>query len=414
MFLNKKDYLMKIQSKLFNSYVMASKKNARKKKDVEVENYDILQLDEKIKKMIQEETKKLDVYKERYKDIEDKLLENTKGIIPIPYKYKKELEEEINELDKKISDIETNNMFAEYICISQKIITEYLQLVMVPVKVSFFSKVKDDNTSEQKGDLLDKFLDIAKKYVPIKTYKKETAKKLSCCCGNNNPNEFQQTDDTLTCENCGTETPLYTIQTNFKDIDRVNLAQKYKYKRKVHFRDTVNQYQGKQNKKFNPAMYTDVDDWFQRHNLLSIVKVPKGETWSDTRIFHEKHKNITKEHLSMALTETKHNKHYEDINLIYNYFTGIPCPDISDIEAELYEDFDKVAEVYETLDDSDVADRVNFLNGQYVLYQLLRRRGRKVRESDFDLLKTRERRIEHDTIFEKIALLLEWTFESTV
>lgn len=378
---------------------MASKKNARKKKDVEVENYDILQLDEKIKKMIQEETKKLQTYKDRYKEVEHKLLENSKDIFPLPYKYRKELEEEKIELEKKISDIETNNMFAEYICISQKIIAEYLQLIMVPVKVSFFSKVKEDDTSEQKVDLLDKFLDIAKKYVPIKTYKKEIVKKLSCECGNNNPNEFHQTDDTLTCENCGCETTVYTIQTNFKDIDRVNMSQKYKYKRRVHFRDTSNQYQGKQNKKFSAKMYTDVDEWFEKQNLLV-----EGKT------FHEKHKNITKEHLSMALTETKHNKHYEDINLIFNYFTGIPCPDISEVEAELFEDFDKVADVYETLDN---IDRTNFLNGQYVLYQLLRRRKVKVKESDFDILKTRDRLIEHDSIFSRICEILEWSFTST-
>ena len=74
-------------------------------------------------------------------------------------------------------------------------------------------------------------------------------------------------------------------------------------------------------------------------------------------------------------------------------------------------DFDKVAGVYKTLTD---IDRTNFLNGQYVLYQLLRRRGVSVRESDFDILKTRERLSEHDDIWMRICVVLEWTFRPTV
>lgn len=376
-----------------------SKKNIRRKKDVEVEQYDILQLDEKIRKMIQEESKQIEAYKKRLDEIEDILNKNS-GIIPLAYRLRKELENEQKELKNKIIDIENNNMLAEYVCISQKIISEYLQLIMVPVKVSFFSKSKENTeTDEKKGDLLDQFLEIAKKYVPIRAHKKESIRKISCTCGNNNSNEFKQTEDFLICEDCGLEKMMYTIQTNFKDIDRVNMSQKYKYKRKVHFRDTVNQYQGKQNKKFSPKMYKDVDEWFEKHNLLV-----------DSEIFYEKHKNITKEHLSMALTETGHNKHYEDINLIFNYFTGIACPDISDVENDLFDDFDKVVDIYESLDG---IDRTNFLNNQYILYQLLRRRKVKVKESDFDILKTRDRLIEHDSIFERICIHLEWSFSST-
>ncbi len=119
--------------------------------------------------MIHEETKKLDEYKDRIGEIKQSLLNKT-----IPYRKRKELEEENCVLEKKIHDLETNNMFAEYICISQKIIAEYMQLLMIPMNISFFSKKKDisENVSENKKEnLLEKFLDIAKKYIPIKTYK---------------------------------------------------------------------------------------------------------------------------------------------------------------------------------------------------------------------------------------------------
>ena len=38
----------------------------------------------------------------------------------------------------------------------------------------------------------------------------------------------------------------------------------------------------------------------------------------------------------------------------------------------------------------------------------------EVKESDFDILKTRERLVEHDEIYQKICMKLEWTFIPTV
>lgn len=368
-------------------------KKVRKKKEIENEKYDILQLDEKIKRMIQEETKKLDNHKDRIDSIS-----NILSSASLPYRKRKELEEEKYGLEKKIKDLETNNMFAEYICISQKIITEYMQLLMIPKNISFFGKKKETSETEDKKDnLLDKFLDIAKKYIPIKTYKKEIQNKLSCECGNTT--DFTHLENTITCEVCGIENKIYTIQTNFKDIDRVNLSQKYKYSKRVYFRDTVNRYEGKQNKKIDKRVYDDTENWFSKHNLLV-----DGET------FHEKHSRISKDHLYMALSETGHNLHYEDINLLHNQFTGIPCPDISLVRNELFDDFDKVMIAYETLD----VDRVNSLNSQYILYQLLRRRKVKVNENDFGMLKTRDRLIDYDEIYQRVTHILEWRFIPTV
>lgn len=368
-------------------------KKVRKKKEVENEKYDILQLDEKIKRLIQEETKKIDDYKDKVNEIKENLCQQS-----LQYRKKKELEEEKRTLEKKIKDLESNNMFAEYICISQKIINEYMQLLMVPVNISFFGKKKESSeTDDKKEDLLEKFLDIAKKYIPIKTYKKESHKKLSCECGNTS--DFTHSENTVTCEVCGIENSIYTIQTNFKDIDRVNLSQKYKYSKRVYFRDTVNRYEGKQNKKINKKVYDDVENWLEKHNLLVA-----GES------FHEKHSKISKDHLYMALSETGHNLHYEDINLLHNQFTGCPCPDISHVRNELFEDFDKVMVIYETLD----VDRVNSLNSQYILYQLLRRRKVKVNENDFGMLKTRDRLIDYDEIYSKITTVLEWNFLPTI
>ena len=345
---------------------------------------------------------KLDYYKKELVELTN-LLNNKKN--DISDKIKKELNIKMNVLKKKIYELENNIPMAEYIYVSTPILEKYKKMIQIPVKVSFFNTTKKETLSprddfeNKKCELMDEFYDIAKKYIQIKSYKKEISQRYICDCGNQS--NYTETQNKIICNDCSNVHSVQSIQTSFKDIDRVNLSQKYKYKKKVHFRDTVNQYQGKQNKRIDPKIFLILEEQFKIHNLVNN----EGKTYT------EKYSNITKEHIYMFLFETNNSNYYEDINMIHTHFTGIPCPDISDIEHLLYEDFDKVVDAYESLED---VERIHFLNGQYILYQLLRRRKIKVKESDFDILKTRERLVEHDEIYQKICMKLEWTFLPTV
>jgi hypothetical protein len=383
---------------------LSKKKYTRQSEQSDSNDYDILHIDEKIKKYILQESKNIDNYK--------KELHNLVNIstTSVPDRKKYEINNRIDILKQKIYEIENDIPMAEYIYTVTPIIEKYKKIIQTPVKVSFFNTMNKKEQSvntiisknmydNQKYELMDEFYDIAKKYIHIKSYKKETTQKYVCECGNQY--NYIENNNKIICNECSHVHTIQSIQTSFKDIDRVNLSQKYKYKKKVHFRDTVNQYQGKQNKKIEPNIYKILEDQFEIHNLVN----KEGKT------YHEKYSNITKEHIYMFLFETNNSNYYEDINMIHTHFTGILCPDITDIEHLLYEDFDKVVDAYESLED---IDRIHFLNGQYILYQLLRRRKIKVKESDFDILKTRERLVEHDEIYQKICLKLEWHFTPTV
>ena len=54
----------------------------------------------------------------------------------------------------------------------------------------------------------------------------------------------------------------------FQDLSRVNINQKYKYERKCHFRDTLQQFQGTQNKQINDKVYKDLEDMVLKHSLV--------------------------------------------------------------------------------------------------------------------------------------------------
>ena len=337
---------------------------------------DILKIDDEIKKSIKSETKNILIYKTKLQNEQDNI--------------KKE------ELRNKIEDITSGAIVGEYIYLTEKILQKYSELFKIPVSVSFFEKT--DKNDAQIEDIIKQYIDIAKNYIDIKSYKNEKNATLICECGNNN---FIYTDNTMTCENCSIETVIQSVQNSFKDIDRLNMSQKYKYKKKVHFRDTINQYQGKQkNKLSDDKVYKDLEEHFLKMGLINI----NGKTW------YERHSKITKDIVYMVLGETNNNKRYEDINYIHNYFTGIPCPDISKLEYTLLQEFDMIVDVYESLN----VDRKNFLNSKYVLYQLLRINGIKVDDKDFDLLKTRERLLEHDLIWQDICNKLEYPYKPLV
>jgi hypothetical protein len=386
-------------------------KNKKYCENINNEYFDIFHIDEKIKKNIYDENQRLNEYKTELNNLNnlikynERKTNNSDDFQILSDKKKKEIYNKIKTLEHKIYDIENDISITEYICLSAPILDKFKKLIHIPMKVTFFNTSHEKNNIDnsilenKKHEILDEFYEIAKKYIPVKSYKKEILQKYICQCGNKT--NYIEKQNKIICNECSHVHCIQSIQTSFKDIDRVNLSQKYKYKKKVHFRDTVNQYQGKQNKKIEPEIFKILENQFLIHNLIN----------TECKNDYEKYANITKEHIYMFLFETNNSNYYEDINMIHTHFTGIPCPDISHIEHLLYEDFDKVVDAYETLED---IDRVHFLNGQYILYQLLRRRKFKVKESDFDILKTRERLVEHDIIYQKICMKLEWTFIPTV
>ena len=358
----------------------------RKKKQDEQTKIDVISIDRQIKKQITEDSNNIPDTKLQIQNLTSQLQATN------VYQEKKQIQTKIAELELIIKNSEDNSRLAEYIYRTNDIVEEYQKLTSIPVAVNFFSTTSGDPNRHRKQELLQAFTDIASEYIELTTYRSSKQDKVSCECGNTL--SFTTSTNSIKCDVCGQLRTIYCVQTSYKDIDRVNLSQKYKYKRRVHFRDTVNQYQGKQNKRIDPKVYNDLEDEFKKHNLLV-----------DAPTFHEQHAKITKEILLLFLSETHHNNHYEDVQLIHHYFTGIPCPDLSHIEDELYQEFDLVVDAFSKLEG---LERLNFLNGSFVLYQLLKRRKYKVSEYEFDFLKTRERRLDHDELFARICLVLEW------
>ena len=338
-------------------------------------------------------------------DVESKI-NSMEDLVRHSVNYNEEVKyiQEIQELKQKNLLIKSYLMFHD---LSHAILEEYKELLNCTVKDTF---IKKKNTLSvqiltRKKELVDQYLkhihsfSVLTSYLPIL----HDDTKNDHYCEECNI-ELDVYENTYICPMCSCEKPYFQDElVSFKDLSRINTNIKYSYIRQTHFKDTMKQFQGKQNKYIDESVYDTLVACFE--NIGLNHKNKSGH-----------YSKITKDHIKMFLQENNLCKYYEDMNLIYSELTGHPCPNITMYEKVLMEDFEKLLVVYDKVikeDDSNYS-RSSFLNSYYVLYQLLKKNGHMCKESDFPIIKTIDRKIEHDEIYEKCCKILGWSFYSTV
>jgi len=349
--------------------------------------------------------------------------------------------------NEEIVDINKSKEYNKYVRIFKPIIEKYKIILDKPIKIDFIkNKSKDINdlkdnleehtrslekiSNKNKLELLD---DIENEFIrklneeynnkehqTLFTYINKLINqkyknnniddnyyKCDICKGTNFTN-FN--DHSKICVDCGLEINIYMYTVDnigFNQLQHINLNQKYKYEKICHFRDTVNQFQTKQNKFIPSKIFDDLEDMIEKHGL----KNKDVEQNKNDKSFNRKevYSKVSKKHIRDFLSETNNNKYYEDLQLFYCKITGKTPPDISHLEKKLYEDFENLVDAF--LKISNNTNRKNFLNSQYVLKQLLRRYNYHVKDEDLSMLKTPARIREHDEIYEKCCDLLNWNYQ---
>ena len=102
--------------------------------------------------------------------------------------------------------------------------------------------------------------------IDIKTNKKKTKKSYYCEC-------FEKGEDSsgnIVCKNCGNIYNEVEDSVNYHDYSRVNMVQRYHYEKRCHFRDTINQFQGKQNKYIPEKVFEDIKYMIWISNMYSL------------------------------------------------------------------------------------------------------------------------------------------------
>lgn len=325
----------------------------------------------------------------------------------------------INDLTCKLKEIESmqdSDQFNFYLIQAIPILDEYKKLQKNQNKIYFMGteNVKMDHTD--RDQLVKNYFHLIQRYFPneygfngwdkirlnLEMTDTNTPKSIKnkCQICNIDCDNFIIFENHLVCENCGYVSTTTHSTVSYKDIERVNISSKYTYDRRSHFRDCINQFQGKQNASIPKSVYESLIQQFVSHGIVpeNYQSLPKEVAFKD----------LTKEQIILFLKEIKQTKHYEDIVLIYHELTKKPTPDISYLENVLLQDFDILLETYDKKYKN--SERKNFINTQYVLFQLLRRHRYPCKKEDFNMLKTVDRKYFHDTICSELFQELGWSF----
>jgi hypothetical protein len=363
-------------------------------------NIDIISIDNKIHEYFLDERDKLESYNTKLEELQ-KLLSSsdTGGSI------RKRLKEECDQYKEKIEDITTMSNYNFYIVESFPIIETYKKILYTPVKINFFSVPEASNTND-KDALISEYMQIAKKYlkyIDIDIDFSQKAKRLICeeCTSK----KLTTSEGIfLICQNCGAEKDLNGHSLSYKDISRTTILQKYTYERKSHFRDCINQFQGKQCSKLDDEIYDILDKEFEKHKMLVGDKDTKKEI---------RYKNVELEHVVLFLRELGYDKQHDNAKYIYSVITGKKWPKLSHIEDQLMADFDVLVNAYvKKYKYENKIARKSFMNIQYVLFQLLSKNKYPCRKEDFNILKTNDRKTFHDDIAKSLFEELGWNHVS--
>lgn len=315
---------------------------------------------------------------------------------------KNEIVLEIRELERRRDAITSNEDFYFYILQSTTLINEYKKELAKPIEVNFMGKTTEPDTRKL-DSIYQKIIKLIQNIYPNLACESQLICSDVCpTCNNKAKESIIDISNIAVCE-CGTEKDSLQMTFSYKDSDRVNVTSKYTYDRRIHFRECINQFQGKQNSTIKPAVYEKLIEQLALHGLVRAEECPQSI----------KFEKVAKYHISTFLKEIGFANHYEDLNLIYHVITGNTLDDISYLEDTLMDDFDKLSKIY---DDEYIKtkkiSRKNFINTQYVLYQLLKRHKYQCELSDFTFLKTNERKSFHDEICSNLFRKLGWNFHA--
>jgi hypothetical protein len=258
----------------------------------------------------------------------------------------------VTSLRNKIQDIEQGFDLLSYVSQSEPILTQYKRILREQSNREFVGvQTRDMSVEIQKTHLVQSFLRIAQNFIKInRNGSSSVMGKGILYCLQCFSIEFTTDTDNgeKICKNCALSIQTFEDTPCFKDSDRVNMSSRYKYLCKSHFIAEIDQLEGKQNS-----------------NITKVADTIQAEMEN----YNLSEENLTKNQISMFLSDKRINNHYKDINLIHLKLTGKKPPDISSLRDILLKMYDKFQKVYEEIKSPN---RQSSLNVKFILRNLLK------------------------------------------
>ena len=208
---------------------------------------------------------------------------------------------------------------------------------------------------------------------------------LVCYCGGTEFTPLPDYESMIVCQLCGAQIEQQQ-SFDYNDSQRVHISQRASNEKRSHFLNCFNQYAGVQKITLAPELIQQIEDALVKYNLSK--------------------NRVTKEHIRLILQDLKLNRVYgEYLTLIYCKIVGTNMDHVVALRSAVMNDFDQFNELYQRR----FQDKKPY-NYQQLLFQFLRRHGHSCDYSEFNFLKTTERKIYHEEKQQQLFAELGWNY----
>jgi len=345
---------------------------------------------------IRDETTNSDELRLQLNKMKDELVETEKSVLLTDILKSTKLREDIKELEEKLDRI---NPMTDYYLKNADIMLKYygsgekVQHSVVPADQNTFVKyltTSAETVAPSKKTLFEEFASRMK----LNLGEPETKKALTEHCEKCNIAREESSDEgILVCPTCGSEEYMLVVsdQPSFRDPPKER--NNYAYKKINHLNEILNQFQAKESTIIPTEVMNEVVLEIKKRRIQNVAE-------------------LTEKDMREILKKLNRSKYYEHATHIISRLNGNPPPTITpEIEEKIRAMFQEIQAPFLIYCPDD---RTNFLSYSYILYKFFELLELDEYKVYFPLLKSRDRLISHDAIWEKICSYLKWEFIRSV
>ena len=213
------------------------------------------------------------------------------------------------------------------------------------------------------------------------------------CVQCNTAREEVSAEGMLVCPSCGSEEYMMVVSDFPSFRDPPKERNNYAYKKINHLNEILNQFQAKESTIIPEEVMNEVVNEIRKRRIQNVAQ-------------------LTEKDMREILKKLNRSKYYEHAAHILSRLNGNPPPTITpEIEEKIRAMFQEIQAPFLVYCPDD---RTNFLSYSYILYKFFELLELDDYKAYFSLLKSRDRLIEHDAIWQKICDYLKWEFIRSV
>jgi len=347
---------------------------------------------------IRDETTNGDDLRLHLKQMEEELMVLEKSVLLADILKASKLQEEIRDLTERL---EQTNPLTDYYLKNADIMLKYygsgekIQHTSIPADQNTFVKYLTQTVSETVAPSKKKLFDEFATRMKLNTGEPaEVRKAVTEHCEKCNIAREESSDEgILVCPTCGSEEYMLVVsdQPSFRDPPKER--NNYAYKKINHLNEILNQFQAKESTIIPNEVMNEVVLEIKKRRIQNVAE-------------------LTEKDMREILKKLNRSKYYEHATHIISRLNGNPPPTITpEIEEKIRAMFQEIQAPFLIYCPDD---RTNFLSYSYILYKFFELLELDEYKVYFPLLKSRDRLIAHDFIWQKICDYLKWEFIRSV